>query len=242
MAPIPSPYFPEPIKVPNNVADGDYAAGVRFARLVGLAHLASLLGIVALTALWVRIGTPPFLERGNLDVHWLTVAALLALLAWSRRAPLILQGVIFLLFVLTFSAASALWVPYLWAEFPDLCSGFLWALGSAFIGVAAYNLFAGRDYSLVGEYVLAWLFTAISMTAFVLHRDATASEGFAIFVVVSGMLFYWVYDLAMVLRRRTASEPVAAVFDMYRDILNFVGYPIRVMRMQRRPKRLQPKW
>src|SRR5205814_1324215 len=124
----------------------------------------------------------------------------------------------------------------------DLCSRFLWSLGSALIGVAAYNLLVGRDYSLVGEYVLAWIFMGISMAVYVLNRETTPSQGLAIFVVVSGMLFYWVYDLAMVLRRRTTAEPVAAVFDMYRDIVNFVGYPIRVMRMQRHPKRLQTKW
>ncbi len=242
MASIPSPYFPEPIKVPNNVADGDYSSGVRFVRLIGLAHLVTLLGIAGLTALWVRIGAPDYLELGSLDVHWLTVAAFLALLAWSRRAPLALQAIVFVLFAVTFSAAFALWVPFLIQEFPDLCGGFLWALGSAWLGVALYNLLAGRDYSLVGEFVLAWLFTGISLIGFVLHGDIGGSQAFAIFVIVSGMLFYWVYDLAMILRRRTAKEPLAAVFDMYRDILNFVGYPVRVMRMQRRPKRLQAKW
>jgi FtsH-binding integral membrane protein len=100
-------------------------------------------------------------------------------------------------------------------------------------------LFAGRDYSFFGIYVLTLIFTALSLAVFTIATDIVMSQGFAIFVVVAGMLFFWVYDLAMILRRRKPKETIAAALDLYRDTLNFIGYPVRIMRMPRGRKRIK---
>jgi hypothetical protein len=43
-----------------------------------------------------------------------------------------------------------------------------------------------------------------------------------------GYICYFVYDLSMLVKRRRMGEEVAAVADLYRDLINFVTYSVRV--------------
>lgn len=237
MAPIPSPYFPEPIRVPNNVADGDYDTVVLFLRTVSLGHLATIPLIVLLVGLWSKPHMVQILASFTTEGVWLTTIISLALLAFLRHAALWLQIIVFALFLVSLSAAISLWWPVLVGDFPDYVQTFLWGFGGAWFGLVLYAIFAGRDYSLFGEYVLVCLAVGVSLAVLTFTSFVQFSLGFSAFVLVSGVLFYWVYDLAMIVRRRTAKEPLQAVFDLYRDLLNFVGFPIRVMRMPRGARR-----
>ncbi|HET6644340.1 MAG TPA: hypothetical protein VFG65_02465 [Fimbriimonadales bacterium] len=237
--PIPSPYFPEPITVPDNVADGPPPQRIRFVRDVGLLHLGSLLALFLLALFWLPAPRMDFLARLGADGILAATAGSLLLLAVLRSAPVFLQIPVILFFLFAASGAAALWAPFFADEFPDYAEGFLWAIGSSWFGLYVYTLFAGRDYSFFGIYVLTLIFTALSLAVFTIATDIVMSQGFAIFVVVAGMLFFWVYDLAMILRRRKPKETIAAALDLYRDTLNFIGYPVRIMRMPRGRKRIK---
>ena len=43
-------------------------------------------------------------------------------------------------------------------------------------------------------------------------------------------VIYWVYDLASLLARRRQGEELAAVVDLYRDVFNFFGYAVRMIK------------
>jgi hypothetical protein len=240
MAPIPSPYFPEPITVPGNVAAGDYPTAVRFLRTTGLGHLLSLAAIVMLTISLRRLG---FAAEGlGSGAVWLMCLGSLIALAWLRHGPILIQALTFVTFALALAAGVAAEAPLVFDELYDFAFAFRLAFLSAWLGLVFYNLLAARDYSLVGQYVLVCCFAGASMVYFTLTTYLTGGQGFAVWVLVCGMVFYWVYDLAMISRRRRADEPLAAVFDLYRDVFNFVGFPLRMLRMPRGRRRFQAKW
>jgi FtsH-binding integral membrane protein len=96
-----------------------------------------------------------------------------------------------------------------------------------------YNIAARRDYSFFGQYVLVWLFTALTTLVYTWLSDIVISLASASFIVFSVALFCYLYDLSMILRRRLPKETVVGALDLYRDALNFVGFPVRVMRRPR---------
>lgn len=234
MGPIPSPYFPEPIRVPNNVADGDYRTSVRFVRTVGIAHLLSVAAVFLLTKLWRLPLLRQLMPELPTATYWLLFFAVLALLAVLRRAALGIQTIVFLLLALTLSAAIMRSTPFLQDDLPEYWRAFVWILGSAWFSMLIYHLAAGRDYSFVGAFFLVFAATTVSAIVYSFESDISLGETFAVLVLVSAAIFYWVYDLAMVVRRRTAQERFEAVFDLYRDLLNFAGYPMRVINMPRK--------
>jgi hypothetical protein len=237
MAHIP-PLFPEPITVPGNVSDAGYFTVVGFLRRTSFFHLASIALIVLLTFLWLRLEPSELPTKMGAEGTWaLSIIALVAL-ALSRSGPVLVQTAAFILFAVSLSGLFAIWTPFVQDEFPDLAKALGWTLASAYVSLLAYNIIAVRDYSLIGCYCLVLFSTAISLIVFTIASDVWFSQALAVFVVQAGLLLYWIYDLAMVLRRRTPREFIPAALDLYRDTLNFVGFPIRVMRMPRRRRRL----
>ncbi|MDQ2987332.1 MAG: hypothetical protein M3R13_11565, partial [Armatimonadota bacterium] len=231
--PIPSPYFPEPITVAGNVGSAGYAAVVRYTRSVALGHLLSLLAIVGLTAAWMRPqGVERLLSYGP-EPFWVATLAAFVLLAIGRHAPLALQLVIFSVFAVGVSGTAALWAPVVVEDFPDFAKAIAWTFSSGWVALFLYNIAASRDYSYLGQYVLVWLATGLSIVVYTWLSDIVLSLAFASFVVFSAVLFYYLYDLSMILRRRLPHQVVAGALDLYRDALNFVGFPVRVMRMPR---------
>jgi FtsH-binding integral membrane protein len=168
---------------------------------------------------------------------WMAAVGGLVLLAWSRNAPLLVQLAAFLVFALGIGGTGALWAPVIVDDFPDFAKALGWTFASGWVGLLLYNLVAIRDYSFLGAYVLIWLSTAISLAIFTWLSDIVLSLAFASFIVLSGFLFYFMYDLSMILRRRRPSQVLAGALDLYRDALNFVGFPVRMMRMPRGVRR-----
>jgi hypothetical protein len=80
---------------------------------------------------------------------------------------------------------------------------------------------------------LVWLATVVSTAVYTVMSDIVFSLAFASLVVFSAALYYFVYDLSMILKRRTPAQTLHGALDLFRDTLNFVGYPVRVMRMPR---------
>lgn len=231
--PIPSPYFPEPITVPGNVADAGYACVVRYSRSVVLWNLASIALLVLLTIAWLRPQPIDWLLQIRPESAWLVTLTAFALLALGRHWPLWLQFVVFGVYALGISGTAALWAPVIVEDFPDFAMALGFTFVAGWVGLAAYNLCAIRDYSYFGQYVLVWLFTAVATLVFTWLTEVVLSLATASFTVFSLALFYYLYDLSMILRRRTPGERAAGALDLYRDALNFVGFPVRVMRRPR---------
>lgn len=234
--PIPSPYFPEPITIPGNVAASGYHKVVAFARGAAIANLTSAALIVLLGVLWSRPQAAEFLLQFGPERLWLGALLSFTLLAAARHAHWFIQSLLFLVFALCLGGTAALWAPTVADDFPDFAKALGWTFASGWVGLVLYNLLATRDYSFLGQYVLVWCATVVSITIYTWLSDIVASLAFATVMVFSVALFYYLYDLSMILRRRRPGESYLGALDLYRDALNFVGYPVRVMR---RPRGLQ---
>lgn len=110
----------------------------------------------------------------------------------------------------------------------------VWILGVGYALACVYGAFCGKDFSFVGQVVL----TAVSLTVILVVASLTTalgwSEALLWGIVTFTYVFYYVYDLAALLTRRRLGEQPAAVADLYRDILNFVTYTVRVVLHWRR--------
>lgn len=105
---------------------------------------------------------------------------------------------------------------------------------------AIYTAVCGRDFSFMGQYVIsliAWMVAAIGLF---LSGMIPQHEIWTGLLIASLWLGYITYDTSMLLWRRRLGEEVAAVADLYRDTLNFITYPIRVVFHWRRYRSLQP--
>jgi FtsH-binding integral membrane protein len=79
----------------------------------------------------------------------------------------------------------------------------------------------------MGQYLLAIIASSTAIAA-IWAVEPTAIR-FPISVLAANVLYltYWVYDLASLLARRRRGEELAAVVDLYRDVLNIFGYVAR---------------
>jgi hypothetical protein len=231
--PIPSPYFPEPITVPGNVNDSGYRVVVWFSRVTALVGLALLAGIACATIYWMAPERVEWLLTVGPERIWGISLCSFVLLALARKAPIAIQLPLFTVFALGVSATFALWAPAIAEDFPDFAKSLGWTFASGWTGLVLYNVISARDYSFLGQYVLVWLVTVVSTSVYTLLSEIVFSLAFASLVVFSVALYYFVYDLSMILRRRRPTQAMEGALDVYRDTLNFVGYPVRVMRMPR---------
>ncbi|MCH8274095.1 MAG: Bax inhibitor-1 family protein [Armatimonadetes bacterium] len=235
-------FLPEPGTVPNSVADGDYMARVRFVRLTGLLHLGSLLLPAGFVWFWLQPGPMEALSRIDTEITYLSAVGFWVLVAVARRAPAALQVAAYGLFAACVSAVVAPWLGWMHDGFPVFIEAAGWILASAWIGLALYNLFCGRDYSFAGELILVCLWVGAVAAAVTFGSDLTISEGLTLYLIAAVPACYWVSDLAMILRRRTHGDMAPAVMDLHRDMLNFVGIPFRLAGMARRRGKVQMKW
>jgi FtsH-binding integral membrane protein len=216
------PFIPQPTEIEGNVTQEPYAVRIGFVRRVVATHVA--------TAALV-LGAAMIAPEAPTNQTILGTVALLAALAFVRTAALgarweqaasavLLPALIWSLGVTVRSATAEGWPA--WAPACGLCAG------------ALYVLFCGRDLSFVGMFVLG---LAASSVAIVVLSHFTPMEPLEIGTAISLnalYLLYVVYDLASLLSRRRLGEEVGAAIDLYRDLLNFVGYGARVIRHWRR--------
>jgi FtsH-binding integral membrane protein len=137
-----------------------------------------------------------------------------------RRTPQEASVSTFLLFPLLASLGLAL-RPLVQADWP------LWSLLLGPFCAVLYAAFCGRDFSFMGQYLLAIIASSTAIAA-IWAVEPTAIR-FPISVLAANVLYltYWVYDLASLLARRRRGEELAAVVDLYRDVLNIFGYVAR---------------
>ena len=212
------PFAPQPIEIPKNVAQEPYLVRLGFIRRVAALHFLSILIVAAMTLL-----PQPPVNTGAAGLVVLLILVLLSLVrgvAKGRDADQKLSSLILPLLFL----ALAVWLRALYEE-----GWAIWALGVGVACAAAYIAVCGKDLSFVGMFVLALLASSIVIAAMGWRLGIGGLHLSAALSLNAGFLFYYVYDLAALLTRRRVREEVGAVADLYRDILNGLTYPLRVI-------------
>ena len=212
------PYVPQPIEIPRNVAQEPYLVRLKFIRRVASLHFFSVLIIAGMALLPQPPVSPSVAAFAVLIV--LTLLSLIRGVAKGRVADQRISGIILPFLFLSL----AVWFRALFDE-----GWAVWALGIGVGCVVAYIGFCGRDLSFVAMFTVALVTSsiAISLLAWVL-RIGLISTSVAL-SLNGAFLFYYVYDLAALLTRRRVNEEMGAVVDLYRDVLNGVTYPVRVI-------------
>lgn len=208
-------YIPEPIEIPGNVTEEPYLVRLAYIKRVAALHVASLMLVV-----WIAhspITLPAKISWWPLAVMIIGLAAVRITL---RRTPLEAHVSTWLLIPLLLSVGQAL-NPIQAAGWP------IWTILTGPVCALIYAIVCGRDFSFLGQYVLALIasstFIALASSVWP-YSVPTPSQAL---IANAAYLSYWVYDLASLLARRRLGEELAAVVDLYRDVLNLFGYVAR---------------
>lgn len=217
------PYFPEPVEVVGNVASERYRVTNGFVKRVMAGHFVSALAVASVAEFLV--------PSVDLDAAaWIFLGSLVALTVVRRM----LDGG-----VMENWLGFILMLPTVWSLGTVLRhlsdSGLpVWVFGLSYLFASLYATVCGRDFSFVGQFVLTTLATVASMVVATLLGYLTWIEAVAWGALGLTFAFYYVYDLAALLSRRRLGEETAAVADLYRDMLNFLTYSVRVVLHWRR--------
>lgn len=208
-------YVPDPIEIPGNVTEEPYLARVAFIKRVAAMHCITLLIVGAVA--YSPIALPAKSAWWPLAVMILGLAVIRVAL---RRGPREAGVSSWLLVPLLFAVGLAL--------NPVQASGFpLWTtiLGPGFALI--YCMLCGRDFSFMGQYLLCLIASSTAIAALAVGASSILDHARYALLVNAAYLTYWVYDLASLLARRRLGEEIAAVVDLYRDVLNIFGYVAR---------------
>lgn len=212
-------YVPEPIEIPDNVTEQAYPARLKFIRRMQGLQVISVAVIAGLATMsWIPV--IPIINIGITLLALLIVLCLvrIALRSTRKEAPSSCAFLPILIAVLVIAAKSIAAAGFpIWSV--------MFGLGFAYI----YTILCGRDFSFVGQIVLSLIASSVALAALSLamgHQGLYAGEALAWNAVA---LTYFVYDGASLLSRRRVGEEMAAVIDLYRDVLNLFGYVPRVV-------------
>ena len=214
-------YIPEPLEVPGNITEEQYLVRLVFIRRVAMLHVGSLGLIGLLTQL-------SFPQMGI----WYALTALAACLTGLDLLRIALRGKAAEAKISTLCLPTVL-VLVAWGIREISQSG--WPVFQPVIGVACvavYTIVAGRDFSFVG----CCLLSLIASSAGVAALAASFDRPHAAFALGTNACYviYLVYDMASLLARRRRGEELAAVVDLYRDVFNFFGYAVRMVKHWRK--------
>jgi hypothetical protein len=212
-------YIPDPIEIPGNVTLQPYRVRLRFIRRMQALQIASIF-IVAGLANLNQVPLIPLWPALITLLAWLIALCLVRIGLRSTRSEVVFSSVLIpiLLALVTLAARSVIH-----AGAP------LWAVVFGPVFAYVYSLFCGRDFSFVGQFVLSLIASTVAVAAVILvmgHQGLYALEAIGL---NAAFLTYFVYDGASLLSRRRVGEEIAAVTDLYRDVLNIFGYVPRVV-------------
>jgi hypothetical protein len=212
-------YIPEPVEVPGNITENPYPQRIQFIRRVALMYL----GSIGLMAALAHLSLP----HVGLEVPLIGYALCLITLDVLRIA---IRG------KAAEAKASSLCLPAVlvltaWVIRETQLQG--WPVYQGAIGpscIAMYAMLSGRDFSFVGCCMLS--FIASSAIVAGMASAGNFDRAHAAFALGTNAIFvlYVVYDLASLMARRRRGEELAAVVDLYRDVFNFFGYAVRIIR------------
>ncbi|MEZ0325428.1 MAG: hypothetical protein ACAH95_05945 [Fimbriimonas sp.] len=212
-------FIPDPLEVPGNVTEQPYTLRLKFIRSVTWLYLVSicLLGLL-MTLPMPRIG--PWMAAAGL------ASVLIALEVWRIIARgKDIEGTV-----------SAAMLPVVLVAVALVLSEFRaagWPVWQLLVGptcAVIYTALCGRDYSFLGNFALSLIASAVVVAGVGDAMHLTIAQAAFAQATNLALLSYFLYDLASLLSRRRMSEQLAAVTDLYRDVLNFFGYFIRVVK------------
>lgn len=217
------PYFPEPITVADNVSEQRHAVWVSFVRRVSIGHAVTV-GAVGIVAVWG--GVPPF------PPLWLALGGLILASLLRRLGP---RGPMAGWLDLLALAPTALGLGWCAATAHE--AGWpVWPLFAATAFAGLYSALCGNDFSFGGQALLSAAATLAAVAFAGATGAMTVFQAWLAAPTVLAWLFFLAYDLSMLIKRRRATEETSAVVDLYRDLLNWTTYPVRVLLHWRRFK------
>jgi FtsH-binding integral membrane protein len=211
-------YVPDPIEIPGNVTQAPYSVRLGFIRRVLALHLASAAVVVGLV--YAPIPLLSLLPISLLLLGFLIALCFVRIGLRGSKAEVVVSVALL---------APLLLIVGLFLKSLDLAGAPVWAAAIGLVCFNLYALFCGRDFSFVGGFVLSLTFSSVAIAAASIRlghegRYALIAQGINL-----GFLIYYVYDSASLLSRRRLGEELAAVTDLYRDVLNIFGYVPRVV-------------
>lgn len=218
-------YIPEPVEISDNVTLRPYGERVSFIRRVLSLHFLSLGVIAGLSA--VHTEGLVLASAGILVAVCLVVLSLIRIETRGTRIDLVLSSA--LLPVLLIGLAMVVrglverGVP-LWAPPIGTLCGLIYAYS------------CGRDFSWVGQWFLAMVASNVAIATIVNFAGLDPRHASQGILLNSLYLTYTTYDSAALMARRRIGEEIAAVVDLYRDVLNIFGYAVRCVRHWRMHK------
>ena len=211
-------YIPDPIEIPGNVTEQPYRVRLTFIRRVLSLHLLSAAGVVG-----VALSPIPMVGLPTIALCLLIMLVLACFVRINMRGKkaevifsIVLLPGLLVLVGLTLKALGHAGLP-------------VWSMAVGLIAAYTYALICGRDFSFVGQLVLALIASSTFIAGISLwlgHPGLYAAEALGL---NAAYLIYYVYDAASLMSRRRLGEELAAVVDLYRDVLNFFGYVPRVV-------------
>ncbi|MFN7171287.1 MAG: hypothetical protein ACK4P3_00670 [Fimbriimonadaceae bacterium] len=214
------PVFPEPATVAGNVADASRAVQVQFLRTTWLMILLCLAYVFS----WAVFYNPPMIQ-GTLT-YFLAVAAsvVLSVLRLTPGKPVVKLVISGLIFIVAGPLYGSLLVQL---EIDGMPLGLM--LLFATLVAYLYAQLTGRDYSFLGQFLVS---LSAGLACFLFMERTTGDLGWHLWGPVAIWLvicFYLSYNLACVMRRRRPEEWIESALDMFRDPLNLLTYPVRVI-------------
>lgn len=216
------PYVPQQIEIPGNVATERYLVRLGFIKRVVALHTVSVAIVLGLSYLPRKLDL--FQSAGLTLIALLSLSMVRGLVKGKRYEQLVSALIAPVLFV-GLGQLIAIGPERNWPQ---------WVIGIAPLGIVVYVLACGRDLSFMGMFVLCAVFVLCGLA---LAEIAGYIDG-RVFLEAATLgiayVFYFVYDLAALLTRRRLGEEVGAILDLYRDVLNFSTYTVRVIRHWRK--------
>jgi hypothetical protein len=216
-------YIPEPLEVPGNIAEEGYLVRLAFIRRVAVLHVGSLAVIAILTQL-------SFPHMGLM----FALVALAVCLTGLDLLRIALRGKPSEAKISTLCLPTVL-VLVAWGIREISLDG--WPVFPPIIGVACVavlTILSGRDFSFVGCCLLSLIASSAAVAACANYAGFDRMHAAFALGANACYVIYLVYDMASLLARRRRGEELAAVVDLYRDVFNFFGYAVRMVKHWRK--------
>ncbi|HLK16133.1 MAG TPA: hypothetical protein VKT78_15115 [Fimbriimonadaceae bacterium] len=224
-------YIPPQLEVPGNVTLDPWGEKLAFLRRVSLWHLGSvavLFGLVRLPLPVVALG-PALLALAAALATLCIVRIATRGTEWDLRISASLAPVGLL--------SLAIVIETLWR------SGYpVWAPLFGLVAATIYTAFSRRDFSFIGQFLLSLIASEVGLAILTPLIGFSPVQAAWAMGANAGYLLFYCYDLASLMSRRRQGEALAAVIDLYRDVLNFFGWIVRCVKHWQRHRIWTMPW
>ena len=205
-------YIPQPIEIPGNITDDSWTNQLKFLRLVTKWHLGTVIVLILFTYLPHHLQLPEAITTAFLSLLILSFTRIFTRgTAWDLRvSTALLFPVLYALSAVVQILAKQGWPT--WAP--------IVGLGYA----AAYTALCGRDFSFMGQYLLALVLSSVAIAVVAVSYSMPNKEAALAMALNALYLTFYCYDLASLMSRRRKGEEFAASIDLYRDVFNLLGW------------------